>query len=324
MSDRAERRAAEEPRAFDFRQGATSPRPHLRTLARMHDVMTELGAAGLARTLRADVSITPVATEIVGYDDYVRSMPQVTVLARVGLSPLEGAAAVELNAQLALVMIERLLGGDGSAPALRRLTDLESTVARDLLSNILGGIRATFDPLVAVEPTIESLVFDPEFLSIAEPSDSVVLLAFELDIVHEFGRTQGVMTVAYPAATIEPVLHQLAAHDEEEAALPWREGPLATAMPDVVVPVRVRLATSPLPARDLVELRTGDVLRLDHRVGRPATAFVGDAPIFEGHVGRRGERRAVEITGRYEPPEHDQSGPAEAGPEELPGGASHE
>jgi flagellar motor switch protein FliM len=47
---------------------------------------------------------------------------------------------------------------------------------------------------------------------------------------------------------------------------------------------------------DIVDLRPGDVLPLDHRVDAPLEVSVGGVPRFAARPGRRGKRLACVIT----------------------------
>lgn len=287
---------------YDFRSATGAQRPHLRTLARMHEVLIERLGSTLSRLMRAEASLELVAVELATFDEYVRSMPTPTVAATFGMLPLDGRAVAELNPQLAILLLERLLGGPGSLPQLRRLTDIEAAVLSDVVDAIVDGLTATFDPLLEVQPRFSEYVFDPEFLDVAEPADTIVLLAFQISLALPGGATTGILTLCYPTSLIAPVLRQLAVTDpQDESAVVT--GPLGLLLPEVAVEVTVSLQPTLMPASDLASLRPGDVLRLDHRLGDLVETRVGEATIMVGHLGRRGPRLAVQaVQVRKAPP----------------------
>ena len=114
--------------------------------------------------------------------------------------------------------------------------------------------------------------------------------------------TTGILTVAYPAPVLTPLLEAIDARrpgDEPDAALDARShAAVASAVQDVPVAMDVRLNSTTVLASDIAALDVGDVLRLDHRVDAPAVGVVGNSPVLVGHLGRRGPRRAVQV-GRW-------------------------
>ncbi len=300
-------------RPHDWRAGGAQQRPHLRTLVRMHEVLVEQLAPALSRQLRCEVDLELAATELATFDEYLRSMPMVTVVTTYKMLPLEGRCAVELNPQLATVMVERMLGGPGTLPQLRRLTALESAALTEVVDVFETALASTFAPVVELQVRHDEIVFDPEFLDVAEGQDTVILLAYRIRLRAEEGTTEGIVTLCYPTSQLAPVLRHLSAADlsdvgDEPAARPV--GPLVDHLPDVNVPVTVRLNPTTMMARDIAELAPGDVLRLDHRLGEPVVGFCGDSELFEGNLGQRRRRLGIQVVGvRQTPAAADQGTP---------------
>lgn len=281
------------PRRFDFRGETASTRGELQLVQSLHDALADTVAAGLKSLLRSEVTVETPVVEVATWDDYVRSLAQVTVLGTVGFEGLDGTAVVELDARFALALVERLLGGPGDLPPLRRPSQLEAALLADLYGPVLDGIAASFLPLVEVAPSLQSLTFDPQFLRAARAPDRVVVLGCVVTVEHEFGMANGMVTICYPATVIEPVL---ARHPglEAEAEQPG-ERPFMDVLEDVESEVVVRLAPSSVAAADLVGLAVGDVLRLDHRLDQPVTGYIGDAAVLVGRAGQRGDRVAIAV-----------------------------
>lgn len=264
----------------------------------MHEVLLDQLTSALARQLRCDVDVELAATELATFDEYLRSMPLVTVVGTFRLAPLEGRCAVELNPQLATVMVERMLGGPGTLPQLRRLTTLEVAALGEVVEVLGDGLAAAFAPVVELQVRHDDLVFDPQFLDLADGTETVVLLAYRVALQAEEGTSEGIVTLCYPTTQLAPVLRHLqdaAAGEGEPEPLRRPAGPLVAHLPEVDVPVRVRLRPTRVLARDIADLVPGDVLRLDHAVGDPVVAASGDRELFTGHLGQRRRRLAVQV-----------------------------
>ncbi|MBW3657868.1 MAG: flagellar motor switch protein FliM, partial [Actinobacteria bacterium] len=139
---------------YDFRRPTTFAREHVRSLAVAHEVFVRRFASALNSALRTVVQMEPVSVEQMSYDDYIRSMPNPTVLTTVGLQPLPAAAVLEMNVQLALVLVDRMLGGQGVPVAPRRPTEVETHLLHELVATGLGAFAETLKPLADVTPSI--------------------------------------------------------------------------------------------------------------------------------------------------------------------------
>jgi flagellar motor switch protein FliM len=299
VGDSARRLDVIEP--YDWRRPNKFGREHVRALSVAHDVFARRMSTMMGSVLRALVQVEPVSIDQMTYDDYVRSLPNPNISALLPLSPLPGGALLEMNVGLALQMVDRMLGGKGLPVELRRPTDLELPLVRDL---VMVGVRALDEalrPVLAVTPELGVLETNPAMVSVTAPSDMVLLLSFRMSIA-QGELTEGLLTLCYPSATLAPALEQLAMAGGAAGELPPGTDQvsdvsdrIAAYLEDLTVQLSVRLTDSSVRAGDLLSLVVGDVLRLDHRVGRPAVAKVGDTDVLVGHLGRRGRRLALQV-----------------------------
>ncbi len=298
-----ERDATRRVSDFDFRRPSKLGRDVLRVLELAHETFVRRLGSGWGSELRSVVQVEPLGMEQVAYDVHIRSMPTPNVVLAVRVPPLPGAILVDMNVQLAVQMVERLLGAAPrrDLPGSRRPSEVESDLIRHLGTQAVAALAETLAPLVDVAPELVDLEFNPQLVQVAAPSDTVLLLSHRVTTSQGLDTT-GILTVAYPAPVLTPLLEAIDARrqgDEPDAALDARaHTAVATAVQDVPVAMDVRLNTTTVLASDIAALDVGDVLRLDHRVDAPAVGVVGDSPVLLGHLGRRGPRRAVQV-GRW-------------------------
>lgn len=285
---------------YDFRRPTTFAREHVRSLAVAHEVFVRRFASGLNSALRTVVQMEPLSVEQMSYDDYIRSMPNPTVLATIGLAPLPAAAVLEMNVQLALVLVDRMLGGQGKPVGPRRPTEVETHLLQELVANGLGAFAETLKPLVDVTPQVGDVDYNPQLVQVVAPSEVVLLLTYRVTIA-QGTRSEGLLTICYPYSTLGPALAQLSNNlwlDQSlTASSPADTAPLRHELPTVPVQLTVQADPISVPARDLAALQPGDVLRLEHPVDRPLRAVVGGHDVLLGDLGRRGRRLAFQVTG---------------------------
>jgi flagellar motor switch protein FliM len=283
---------------YDFRRPTTFAREHVRSLAVAHEVFVRRFASQLNSALRTVVQMEPVSVEQMSYDDYIRSMPNPTVLTTISLAPLPAAVVLEMNVQLALVLVDRMLGGQGVPVAPRRPTEVETHLLQELIATGLGAFAETLKPLAEVEPRIGDVDYNPQLVQVVAPSEVVLLLTYRVTMA-QGARSQGLLTICYPYSTLGPALGQLSNNlwldHSLPAGLPATAAPLRDEVPAVPVTLSVEGDPVSVRARDLAALRPGDVLRLDHPVDQPLRGTVGGAEIVAGHLGRRGRRLAFQI-----------------------------
>jgi len=285
-----------EPKVFDFRRPSKFSREHMRGLEVVHEMFVRRASSTLSHRLRTVVSIEPFSTDQITYEDYIRSMPNPSVIGTVGLDPLPGSIVLEMSTQLALAFVDRLLGGEGVKAPMRGPTDIEGRVIRDILRSTVDSLKETLEPVQDVEPALRSVDFNPRFVQIVAPTEMILLLGYTVRLG---SGAEGIISLCYPFSTIEPALERLERRVRIEGAVA-AEGetpPLAGVVPDLDVPLAIRLRTSPVPTSQLASLNVGDVILLDHRVDELARGEVGGCHLVTARLGRRGRRLAVQIAG---------------------------
>jgi flagellar motor switch protein FliM len=286
--------------SFDFRRPSKFGREHLRCLENLHESFTRRLASSLTHALRCVVQLKPIAADEITYENYVRSLPNPSVLVLVSLSPLPGNVIVEMSAPMGLLLVDRALGGFGAPAPMRRLTDLETRLLGELIRGGVGAFQETFAPVLDVAPDLLGIETNPSFVQVAPPSETTLLLSYSF-VVAAATKVEGLLTVCYPFSTLHPVMDRLQRHvaaeqPPEEAASSDEMEQMADRLQDVAVTLSVALRPTTVSARDVAVLEPGDVLRLDHRIDEPALGLVDGVELFEGFVGRRGKRLGVRFS----------------------------
>jgi len=203
------RRARREPNVspFDFRRPNKFSRDHVRAFQIVHETFARQLSTVLATTLRAGASSTFVNVEQLTYDEYVRSLPNPSYMVILSLNPLPGAALLQFPLPITFAAIDRLLGGPGDAAGPKRpLTEIEQNLMRSVVDRALRELEYAYETLVRVEAEIVQQEFNPQLAQVAAPSDTVIVVSFEMRI----GEKHGHATICVPFTTMAPVLESLA------------------------------------------------------------------------------------------------------------------
>ena len=193
--------------------------------------------------------------------------------------------------ELALGVVALLCGGVVSpAPEVRPLSRLEAGVF-DLVLAPLVDLASGLFMLDGVE--LSGHVGSASGLPAGQP-EPVVGLPFHVSV----GGVEGVVTLgltgsqlqAYSEELDRRIAGQLAARSDAPSA------EVVRAVAPVGVELIVGFELLAVPARQLVGLRVGDVLRTRQSVTRPLVARVGDERLFHVRPAQHGQRLVAELT----------------------------
>ena len=301
-SKSSHKRKKGEVRTFDFRRQSKLSREHVRTMQIVQETFARVLSTMLASQLRSMCQVTIQSIDQQTYDEYVRELPNPTLLTLLSLAPLQGAAIFQLPLEVAFVAVERLLGGVGYPEQPNRpLSELELNLIRSIFERALPELRYAFEPVVATEPKIMSQESNPQYAQIAAPTDMVIIVAFEIRIE----AISGTATLCIPFSALQPHLEALSATSlyASQSMVDSAEtlSRLIHHIGETPVDVSAQFRTVEMSAFDIVRLRVGDVLPLSHPVEEPLTLVVDGVPTHEARIGRRNRRLAVQISRQAEP-----------------------
>jgi flagellar motor switch protein FliM len=281
---------------YNFRRPDRISKETLRSLHFLHDRFAHNVSTSLSVFLRSVTEVSIVSVEQFAYSEFLMSLPEQTAFYAVSLEPLEGLAAIELNPGVAFTLIDRLLGGTGLTPRLSRaLTEIEQNVIDSVMHLLLDALSDVWKAVGDVRFKIHGRETRPQMMQVMGPNEIVILLGFDVKV----GETRGMLSLCVPAAAIEAIGDKFVQGSQrtrrqrsaEESA--W----LATNLCRVPVSVTAEMATT-IAARDLMRLRTGDVVTLGRSASTPVDVQIGGLSRFAGRLVRDGHSVQVRLESR--------------------------
>jgi flagellar motor switch protein FliM len=238
-----------------------------------------------------DVSMASV--EQMAYGEFLAALPDPTAFYAVTMEPLESVGALELNPVVAFSMIDRMLGGTGRGVNLSRaLTEIEQNVVDGIVKLILENLADTWRTIHEVHFRISGRETRPQMLQVAAPNETVHVLAFDVRLVD----ARGLLNLCVPAPAIQAIgdtfVHTW--FRSRHTPTPAHRMTLARVLARVNIPVAAQLETA-VRARELLELRVGDVLSVGKPVSHPIVVRLGRTPKFTGRQVPHDSRAAVPL-----------------------------
>jgi flagellar motor switch protein FliM len=242
-----------------------------------------------------DVSIDGIVS--LRFGDYLNSVPLPAMLGVTRADEWDNYGLAVVDSALIYSVVDVLLGGRRGTAAMRiegrPYTTIERTLVERLVGVVLDDLTAAFEPLCPVHFRFERLEVNPRFAVISRPSNACVLVRLRVDMEDRGGKLE----ILLPYATLEPVrellLQQFMGEKFGRDSI-W-ETHLAEELRHTDIGLDVVLDEQMMPLSSVLNLKVGDQIALGVPPGAPVRLRCGEVQLFEGEMGRKGQRLAVKI-----------------------------
>lgn len=285
-------------KVYDFKRPDKFSKDQIRTLYMLHENFARLLNTYLSAHLRALVHINVASVDQLTYEEFIRSLPNPSVIGIFNMRPLKGNVILELNPNIVFSIIDRLFGGPGLPPAKpRALTDIEEAIVRRVMNKALEAFQEAWKQVVIIEPRLDAIETNPQFTQIVPPNDMVVIITLQTKI----GQVEGLINICIPYLVLEPIMSKLTTTFWVSSSVSKQEHPehmntLQRKLERTLIPVVVELGQITVIVQELLELAVGDVLQLETKVGNDLSVIIGHKEKFRCKPGVSGKKVAVQIS----------------------------
>lgn len=283
-------------RAYDFKRAVRFSKDHIRSLTRIHENFARYLTTYFSAQLRTFVQISVVQVEQLPYDEFIRSIPKMTILNIFEAEPLEGRMVLEVHPNVAYAMLDRLLGGIGTAPSkIGSLTEIETIIMERIFSRAFDSLQEAWKTIIDINPRMEALETNPQFMQIVSPNETIALISLSTKI----GDTTGMINLCIPHVVIEPIMPKLSVHhwfvSQKKSRIPEEVDALRNRVNKATLPIITELGESQVTIREFLGLSVGDVISLNKPVQEGLSIKIGDRLKYIGSPGTLKDRVAVQI-----------------------------
>lgn len=281
---------------YDFRRPDRVSKDQMRTLQNLHEGYARKFSTTLTNFLRTFVEIELVSVDQLTFSEFVMSISNPSCIYVFKMEPLEGNAIVEINPSLVFFIIDRLFGGQGRpSEQNRELTQIEQSVIYRIVERGLSDLRDVWEHIGVFSPKIENYETNPQFVQIAPPGETVILISLEVRMQN----ASGLMSLCFPYMLLDSVISNLSGESwmssQSTTTIETREM-LEHEIKMLSIPLTVMIGQIRLTIRDLLQLQKGDILCLDKHKNSDLMIKIGDKTKLAGKTGLVGRKKAVEIT----------------------------
>jgi flagellar motor switch protein FliM len=284
-------------RSYDFKRALRFSKDQVRSLSRIHENYARMLTTYFSAQLRNYVHISVASVDQIPYEEFIRSIPTMTVLNIFSMDPLNGRIIFEINPNVAYAMLDRILGGRGtSLNKIENLTEIESTIMSNLFEKSLDNLQEAWASVIDIDPMLEEFEVNPQFLQLVSPNETVIVVSLNTTI----GETSGMINICIPHVVLEPIIPRLSVHywmqnEVQKERKPGEYKKLTKNISSTELELSVVLGKTRITIDDLLELSKGDVLKLNQSIEEPLIMQSSEEPLFYVQPGSQKNKVAVQV-----------------------------
>jgi flagellar motor switch protein FliM len=284
-------------KAYDFNRPNRFSKDHMRTLEMLHEIFSRGFTASVAAYLRTVAEIKVVSVTQLPFREYTMALPRPDCIFVLKMEPLEGSILMEMNSELVLTLIDRILGGPGKAPtAPRELTLIEQSVIEKVITRGLETLQEAWLKVGHFQPKLAGYETTAQFVQIVAPSEISAVIEFEVKV----NEVTGKMSMCIPYVVLEPIITDLSAQKwftvGKKESTEETITNLTKVMKETAVSFVVKVGSTRITVQDMLKLRMGDAIRLDTSPHNEISVSIEGLVKMKGRPGISSKKKALQIT----------------------------
>lgn len=280
---------------YDFKRPNRVSKEQLRAFRGIHDKMARNLSSQISAIMRSIVEIQLHSVDQMTYGEFLMSLPSPTSFNIFSMRPLDGSGVLEINPSIAFPMIDRLLGGNGEPyEANREFSDIELSLIDTILRYVMSNLKEAWGSVTEIFPAVDAKESSPSVIQIVAQNEIVIMVVMEITI----GHSSGMMNICYPVISLESVLSRLASRDlmlSETNSKKSRNKELQVLIGGALVNVSAMLGSAKLSLEEVLELRTGDTIRLDRVADDTIIVNIDERDKYIAEIGLQRYRKTIKI-----------------------------
>lgn len=286
---------------YNFRRPDKFSKDHLRALQDIHKEFSRQLGLILTAYLRMHIDIEVVSVDQLTYDEFTRSMPSPITIGILEMNPLPGQILIGLSHEIVSSVVDRMLGGVGiSESKPRELTDIEEALVKKVFDRITKSLEDSWKNVFPVQGNVVGIDNNYSLIQIANPGEIVALITLEVQVASRFS---GLLSICFPYPVLETVLGQLSSQHifQAKGILTSSEDKqkMLQKLNGSKVDVNILFGGADISMGDFLELKVGDVVKLDSSVNDDLIVCINSERKFFARPGTVKNKIAVKIVDNY-------------------------
>lgn len=282
---------------FNFVNQDRIVRGGMPTLEVVNDRFARLMRSGLTQTLRRGADVHLIDQREQKFGEFMRTISHPSSMHVLRLEPLRGFGLLVLPGKLIYTMIDIFFGGSGeNAEQLedRDFTMIEQRIIANLTELSDRQMTEAWNPVYPLKISSGSSESNPQFINIAQSSDTVFSVEYEV-LIGDIRCSLGLCIPLHAMDPIKDILKGTIISEDLGSEYAWSDL-MAKQLNDSCVELRALLGSAVISINDLLNLKPDDIIQLREDYEHPVEVKVEGVTKFWGSVGSHKCARAVQVT----------------------------
>ena len=286
---------------YNFRNPDKFNKEHLKVIGNIHEMFCKEVTLSLNSLLRINTELSVANVQQLTYGDFLATMSEDLYTGIISMQPFLTQMSFSIEKHLVGSMLDRLLGGMGVSSIRDELSEVEYGITKDILKRILyhlpEGWQNAVKNIGAVE--LNSLETSTTNIQIAPITDIVAVVTINVEI----GSYLGLITICIPHSALEAVMSQLnrqSSFNTQATDTNDTKDLIINKLSGTSLPIRIVLARGEFSMFDAVNLRVGDIIKMDSTHDDKAEIWIANSLKFIGVSGQVEGKLAVCIADQYD------------------------
>ncbi len=285
-------------KVYDFSRPNKLAKDQIQTLRGIHENYARIVSNILSNQVRNNVKLSIASIEQVTFGEFIRSIPNPTVMGVFTCEPLVGISILELNPQFCFNMIDLYFGGAMVHKySIREFTDIEMMMTKEMLKGMIDTLKTVWADVIELSPSLETVETNPLLQQTLPHNETVVLMTFKVEVIEE----NSFVNLCIPYRTIERIADELHAKNYDlmktkSTSFEYRED-IEQVLNKAKVDMNVLLGKTDITVNDFVELDVGDIVELDLKLDQPMKLCIENKQKFYVQPGLYDNKLAIQVVG---------------------------
>ena len=283
---------------YDFRRYGGIAREYFPIFQEVHESFGFLTERFLCDKLGFTIRFNLVDQDVATLGEFVTFCPNPSYIAIFRLEPMLGDIIVNIEPPLVHALVDIWLGGDGKiSKNLDKLTLIEENFIPQFAYQLLELLRDAWKQFVSVELKVFSEGTNPLTVAPTESTEDVLVSTFSLSLGGK-GGSPLTMRVSYSYEATRSFVSNVRLHGKTKYSV--AKGEFRKEVENILLSKDIRaeiyLGKSSVSVGELIELETGDVVKLNTGVNDELLLCVGRKPKWFGKPGTHSKKMVFTIT----------------------------
>jgi flagellar motor switch protein FliM len=293
-SPKKERRKVKE---YNFKKALRFSKEHISVLTKIYESFAHNFSSLFTAKLRMLVESEVVSVQQQTFQEFVDTIDEEQeVQAVVATSPLEGHMLLKLSSDTSFTILERMFGGTGHfQDGERRLTEIESMVMKQVFFNIMDCMTKAWNPILNFQIEKSDIEVNSKNIVVSTLNETVIVVKIKILV----GDEEGEMSVCLPYFVLQPITLKLTPSallaPKKFRQEKTESETLKNKINQTLMEVIARLGESHIQVDEFLNLKQGDIIRLNNTIHDQITLKVNGKAKFLAQPGIKRGKVSVQI-----------------------------